>query len=1129
MATISENKTKTSTSAYKLTKLIVGKVSQDSTTINVELGSGFMSMPTTESETKLPTTSLITTPTKNENVLSTANTNSMENELLNTTESDTPEMVTPILNQTTLSLPKSEEDQTKFVSTSTTESDIMLTKPHQTTDITEEKVLDTTESDLEQTTDYIYGTWMTTLAFEQEESTKQIDLSATSTTVYTNKPGEDDKITDEAQRTSDSNVSNETTKDASMIPTTTQSDYFVVESSETRSSKNIHTTNDIPYSTKPTYPYLTTPSPMTSRHSQNTLSSVTDGTISPYVGDIIKQMDKTTENSSSLPTTTTRADDFTTTRSITKTIDLRYGPYSITDNIPTTNPTDSAKPTNPYLETTPLPMASRHLQNTLVSATDVNIVNTSLHVNDIRKQMNKTTENSSLLPTTTTSGGDFTTTRMVTKPVDLQYGSYNIPDIIHTTMQTDYNSETKLSVKLNVTETPRATAVTGTDKPLSIFPYIENYLRNQTVEQATAITSSTTASGNFTTTDTTTQQINVVSLFKKLIKTPTTTSEWLSMTPIPNDARTSFSMEYSQMTQHDTKLQNVTSTATDDADDTPISTSVPLTITQPIETIANFSTASNLSPFRYPLGRTENLTTFVDGTTSTNTAYEESQDVTRNMEYNITTTEKSTTLVASPATEQSINNLVVATTATTNKQRDNMSPTSNLTYAGGFTGNTSTSDPKKQTHIDSDHSENTQILTTAISSTNASKLIGSVTDNATSFRDRPTTSTAKYLTTPQNYCAFRYNGNCFWLVQKALTYFAGRKLCLSRDGAPANIYTRQHYLIAANYIRGVISNTFYSNIWLGMQIDLKTKRIIYMNSNQKTYANWFPGQPSSATKWRRLYIHVLKNKTSNVQGMVVYSPKSILTGVLCQKKIPTTASTTPMTRTSTTTMTTQRTKTEPTSMYAKLTSVSKRTRSPRAKPKRVKIETTTTKPVLTPVIPTAKVENQKRLVQRRDEIQPTNATKLEPTTPPKPNLCQLEFNGICYWLIVNDVSYDDGERQCKKYFGSAANIYSRKHYNFASNYVRKMIPASLNSLDVWLGLRILSSMGTVFLTDWKTAPYLRWFPKQPSLEREKKRIYLHVKKLRSSMMQGMASYQPSLKVNGILCQISKRSIPKKYQ
>nr|XP_039261700.1 uncharacterized protein LOC120337865 [Styela clava] len=136
-------------------------------------------------------------------------------------------------------------------------------------------------------------------------------------------------------------------------------------------------------------------------------------------------------------------------------------------------------------------------------------------------------------------------------------------------------------------------------------------------------------------------------------------------------------------------------------------------------------------------------------------------------------------------------------------------------------------------------------------------------------------------------CDVEYSGKCFhvvWKESKDITQANARTICGNIGWDLANIYTEEHYIKIAEYLRlQMFLNQMNGDVWLGMKFDPKTNEVRSESNAPIDFSEvtWHPSFPSSESNEESMALRIARNNEED-QGIINVQAGSHLSGALCE-------------------------------------------------------------------------------------------------------------------------------------------------------------------------------------------------------------------------------------------------------
>nr|XP_039251623.1 uncharacterized protein LOC120329073 [Styela clava] len=136
------------------------------------------------------------------------------------------------------------------------------------------------------------------------------------------------------------------------------------------------------------------------------------------------------------------------------------------------------------------------------------------------------------------------------------------------------------------------------------------------------------------------------------------------------------------------------------------------------------------------------------------------------------------------------------------------------------------------------------------------------------------------------------------------------------------------------------------------------------------------------------------------------------------------------------------------------------------------------------------------------------------------------YGGVCFWVEIHsdfDTNLSKAASICNTKDSSLANIYSEKHYNKVTDYVRSKIPKnqSRSYVILWTGMKRDYKTNDALLSTGHVANYKKLIP-SPSLwltgSNSRSKVHLKVDRNPESDDQGFGAIWESWTYHGALCQ-----------
>ncbi|XP_077969371.1 uncharacterized protein LOC120345060 [Styela clava] len=130
--------------------------------------------------------------------------------------------------------------------------------------------------------------------------------------------------------------------------------------------------------------------------------------------------------------------------------------------------------------------------------------------------------------------------------------------------------------------------------------------------------------------------------------------------------------------------------------------------------------------------------------------------------------------------------------------------------------------------------------------------------------------------------------------------------------------------------------------------------------------------------------------------------------------------------------------------------------------------------------------------------------------------CDVTYKTKCFRVVVyrtDLVTLNDAEKTCKSRNGKPANIYDLAHYQSLLSYLRSIIPAGEESIDIWTGMEYKNDQLLQASGEPSTIATEVWFPKYPITHASYTNVVVQVNKDPESSRQGI------YKSPGVICEI----------
>ncbi|XP_039265259.2 uncharacterized protein LOC120340924 [Styela clava] len=138
----------------------------------------------------------------------------------------------------------------------------------------------------------------------------------------------------------------------------------------------------------------------------------------------------------------------------------------------------------------------------------------------------------------------------------------------------------------------------------------------------------------------------------------------------------------------------------------------------------------------------------------------------------------------------------------------------------------------------------------------------------------------------QGVCDIKYDGKCFW-VEVRDHWFSGYEeaaaLCAKKNGAPANIYSAEHFNLIMPYLRTkIMAGREYIHLWLGMRYNPRTNLLTLSDGRPALFKQMYPGYPTKNVKYTHMTIvQRIPSSLTNI-GFHNFDPILQREGALCE-------------------------------------------------------------------------------------------------------------------------------------------------------------------------------------------------------------------------------------------------------
>ncbi|XP_077968739.1 uncharacterized protein LOC120344643 [Styela clava] len=139
------------------------------------------------------------------------------------------------------------------------------------------------------------------------------------------------------------------------------------------------------------------------------------------------------------------------------------------------------------------------------------------------------------------------------------------------------------------------------------------------------------------------------------------------------------------------------------------------------------------------------------------------------------------------------------------------------------------------------------------------------------------------------------------------------------------------------------------------------------------------------------------------------------------------------------------------------------------------------------------------------------------------NKCDVTYKTKCFRIVVygtHNVTFNDAEPICKSMNNrKLANIYELAHYQSLLPYLRSLIPAGIEWIEIWTGMEYKNNQLLLLSGEPITIATEVWYPSYPTSDESRTNVVVQIHKDQEFVRQGMINAKPSWSKYGVICEI----------